>query len=75
MVITDLKLKQKAVISKINVKDQLLRRRMLDMGITTGTVVMVVKIAPLGDPLDISLRGYQLCLRKSELEQIECEVI
>lgn len=75
MVITDLKLKQKAVISKVNVKDQLLRRRMLDMGITTGTVVMVVKIAPLGDPLDISLRGYQLCLRKSELEQIECEVI
>lgn len=75
MVITNLKLKQKAVISKINVKDQLLRRRMLDMGITTGTVVMVVKIAPLGDPLDISLRGYQLCLRKSELEQIECEVI
>ena len=51
-----------------------LRRRLLDMGLTPQTQVMVRKIAPMGDPMEIYLRGYELTLRKSEAENIEIEV-
>lgn len=51
-----------------------LRRRLLDMGLTPQTQVMVRKIAPMGDPIEIYLRGYELTLRKSEAENIEIEV-
>ena len=52
-----------------------LRRRLLDMGITTGVEVKIKKIAPLGDPVDIELRGYELCIRKKDLAEIDIEVI
>lgn len=48
-----------------------LKRRMLDMGVTKDAEVLVKKVAPLGDPVCIELRGYELCLRKSDLENIE----
>ena len=48
-----------------------LKQRLLDMGITPNTQIALVKKAPLGDPLEISLRGYTLTLRGSEAEQIE----
>lgn len=47
-----------------------IRRRLFDMGITPGTKIFVRKVAPLGDPLEISLRGYELSLRKGEAESI-----
>lgn len=47
-----------------------LRQRILDMGLTRGTKVQVLKLAPLGDPMEISVRGYELSLRKAEAEQI-----
>mgnify|MGYP006074176501 FL=1 len=55
-----------------------LRRRIVDMGITPGTLLTLQKIAPLGDPLEIRVRGYELSIRKSEakeifLEQVEME--
>ena len=46
------------------------KRRIMDMGLTKGTEVYVRKVAPLGDPLEISLRGYELTLRKSEAQMI-----
>ena len=46
------------------------KRRLVDMGLTPGTVVKVTKIAPLGDPLEVSLRGYELSLRKDDAAQI-----
>ena len=49
----------------------LIRRRLFDMGITPGTQIRVRKVAPLGDPVEITLRGYELSLRKSEAELIE----
>lgn len=49
------------------------RRRIMDMGITKGTEVTVRKVAPLGDPLDITVRGYQLSIRKADAEKIEIE--
>ncbi|MFI3244364.1 MAG: ferrous iron transport protein A [Akkermansia sp.] len=47
-----------------------LRQRILDMGLTRGAKVQVLKLAPLGDPMEISVRGYELSLRKAEAEQI-----
>jgi len=46
------------------------RRRLMDMGITRGTSVYLRKVAPLGDPIEVKVRGYELSLRKSEAESI-----
>lgn len=48
-----------------------LKRRIMDMGITKGTSFAVRKVAPLGDPMEITLRGYELTIRKNEAAQIE----
>ena len=48
-----------------------LKRRILDMGITKGVEIFVRKVAPLGDPLEVTVRGYELSLRKSDAEMIE----
>ncbi|MBP1588528.1 MAG: ferrous iron transport protein A [Clostridia bacterium] len=48
-----------------------IRRRIMDMGITKGTVIFVRKVAPLGDPLELNLRGYELSLRKADAEMVE----
>lgn len=48
-----------------------LRRRIMDMGITKGTDVYVRKVAPLGDPVEVTVRGYELSIRKNEAENIE----
>ena len=48
-----------------------LKRRIMDMGITKGTDIYVRKLAPLGDPMQISLRGYELSLRKADAQTIE----
>ncbi|MCI6830793.1 MAG: ferrous iron transport protein A [Clostridiales bacterium] len=48
-----------------------LRRRMMDMGITKGTEVTIRKVAPLGDPIEVTVRGYELSIRRSEAERIE----
>lgn len=49
------------------------KRRIMDMGITKGTDIFVVKVAPLGDPIELKVRGYDLSIRKSEAELIEVE--
>lgn len=48
-----------------------LRSRLLDMGLTPGTMISVRKVAPLGDPLELTLRGYELTLRKQDAARIE----
>jgi len=48
-----------------------LKRRIMDMGLTKGTEVLVRKIAPLGDPMELSVRGYELSIRKDEAAKIE----
>ncbi|WP_296955577.1 FeoA family protein [uncultured Dialister sp.] len=50
-----------------------LRRRVMDMGITKGVDIYVRKVAPLGDPLELTIRGYELSIRKNEAEAIEVE--
>ena len=48
-----------------------LKQRFMDMGITKGTEVKVIKIAPLGDPIEIEIRGYNLSVRKEDADKIE----
>ena len=48
-----------------------LKRRIMDMGITKGTEIYVRKVAPLGDPVEVNVRGYELSIRKSEAENIQ----
>lgn len=50
-----------------------LKRRIMDMGITKGVCIKVNKLAPLGDPMELTVRGYELSLRKSDAELIEVE--
>ena len=49
------------------------KRRIMDMGITKGTEIKVRKVAPLGDPVEINVRGYELSLRKNDAENIEVD--
>lgn len=49
------------------------RRRIMDMGITKGTKVYVRKVAPLGDPVEVTVRGYELSLRKEDAQMIEVQ--
>lgn len=70
-------LKEVAVGSTAKVKKIIgagpLRRRIMDMGITKGVDVYVRKVAPLGDPVELTVRGYELSIRKDEAEAIEVE--
>ena len=50
-----------------------IKRRIMDMGITRGTEVYIRKVAPLGDPMEVTVRGYELSLRKADTEMIEVE--
>ncbi|MDR2846030.1 MAG: ferrous iron transport protein A [Candidatus Methanoplasma sp.] len=68
----DVKKGEKAKVVKINGEGQI-RKRIMDMGITKGCEIEVVKVAPLGDPVEITLRGYDLSIRKADAESIEVE--
>jgi len=50
-----------------------IRRRIMDMGLTRGVEVYIRKVAPLGDPIEINVRGYELSIRKADAEMIEIE--
>lgn len=73
--LSELKIGQKAVVEKINIADKAIKRHLLDMGITRGAKIEIKKIAPMGDPIDIELRGYELAIRKADLKAIEAEVV
>lgn len=73
--LSELKIGQTAVVKSINITNKNVKRHLLDMGLTKGTKVSIKKIAPMGDPIDILLRGYELAIRKADLKQIEVEVI
>ena len=70
MTINDIKIGDTAVITKVNVSNPL-RLRLLDMGLIPKTEIRVEKIAPLGDPIQIKLRGYDLTIRKEDAEKIQ----
>lgn len=68
----DIKIGDTGRVAKIR-GEGALRRRIMDMGITQGTEVYVRKVAPLGDPLEVTVRGYELTIRKEDARCIEME--
>ncbi|WP_026505020.1 FeoA family protein [Butyrivibrio sp. NC3005] len=60
-------------VKKLSSTDAMLKRRVMDMGITKGSSIFVRKVAPLGDPVEITIRGYELSLRKEDAEIVEVE--
>ena len=75
MNLSELKVGQTAKVIKLNEENKAIRRHLLDMGLTRGVEITIKKIAPMGDPIDIQLRDYELCIRKEDLKKIEVEVI
>lgn len=73
--LSDLKVGQTARVLKLHEKNRATRRHLLDMGVTRGVKITIKKIAPMGDPIDIKLRDYELCIRKEDLKKIEVEVL
>lgn len=70
MFLKDAEVGSKVIVKKIN-GEGALKRRIMDMGITKGVELFVKKVAPLGDPIEISLRGYELTIRKEDAAIIE----
>ena len=68
----DVKVGQTAKVIKLH-GEGAVRRRIMDMGITKGVEIFVLKVAPLGDPMELAVRGYELSLRKADAEIIEVE--
>jgi ferrous iron transport protein A len=70
--LSDLKPRERGRVAKIGGGD--LKRKLIDMGVLPGSEVAILRVAPLGDPIEIKIRGYNLSLRKKEAEQIQVEV-
>ena len=68
----DLKVGDSAVVVKLH-GEGALKRRIMDMGLTKGTELYVRKVAPLGDPMELTVRGYELSVRKGDAELIEVQ--
>ena len=66
----EVKVGDTAVVARLH-GEGAVRRRIMDMGITKGTQIFVRKVAPLGDPIEVNIRGYELSLRKADAEMIE----
>ena len=75
MKLSSLKVGQEAKIVSLEVTNKEIRRHLLDMGLTRGVIVKIKKVAPMGDPIDLELRGYELCVGKADLDKIEVEVV
>lgn len=73
--LSDLQKGQICIVKGLHNHNPAIKRRLLDMGITTGVEVSIKKIAPLGDPVSILLRGYELCIRKADMAEIDIEVV
>ena len=65
---------EKGIVKKITT-DGKIKRRLYDMGVTPGVQIIVKKLAPLGDPIEVTIRGYELTVRKSEAECVLMEEI
>ena len=72
-VLKDLKPGEEGVVKRVS-GNGAVRRRLFDMGVTPGAPVKMRKVAPLGDPMEVTLRGYELTLRKNEAENVLVEM-
>lgn len=64
---------EKGVVKKVKAEGKI-KRRLYDMGVTPGVEIYVKKLAPMGDPIEVTIRGYELTLRKSEAQEVLMEV-
>lgn len=74
MTLNQLKIKQCGIIEKIQSTGET-RRRMMEMGVIRGAHIQLTAIAPLGDPVEVEIKGYKLSLRKQEAEQITVKAV
>jgi len=74
MFLSSLKLNQPAKVKKITATDSVLTKKLLSMGVLKGETVVVTKKSVLGDPIEVTIRGYNLSLRKDEASQVLVEV-
>ena len=72
MTLREVKKGQTVVVQKLN-GEGAVKRRIMDMGITKGVEIYVRKVAPLGDPVEVTVRGYELSVRKADAEMVEVE--
>ena len=72
MTLKEAKIGSTVTVKKIN-GEGALKRRIMDMGITKGVEVYIRKVAPLGDPIEVTVRGYELSLRKADAASIDVE--
>ena len=72
MTLREAKIGQTVIVKKLS-GEGAVKRRIMDMGITKGTEVYVRKVAPLGDPIEVTVRNYELSIRKADAEMIEVE--
>lgn len=70
--LNDVKIGKSATVKKIH-SEGALKRRIMDMGITKGVEICIRKVAPFGDPIEVTVRGYQLSIRKADAEMIEID--
>lgn len=71
--LSEMKVGEKGIVKFVGGEARI-KRRLYDMGVTTGAEVLLRKLAPLGDPIEVTIRGYELTLRKNEAYGIEMEV-
>ena len=74
MTLRDVKVDQTVSVVKLH-GEGATKRRIMDMGITKGTSIYVRKVAPLGDPVEVTVRGYELSLRKADAEMIKATIL
>ena len=72
MTLRETKTGQTVKVTKLN-GEGAVKRRIMDMGITKGTEIFVRKVAPLGDPVEVTVRGYELSVRKADAEMVEVQ--
>lgn len=71
--LSEFKVSEKGIITQVDGEGKI-RRRLFDMGVTPGAEVVLKKKAPLGDPIEVTIRGYELSLRKTEADNVILEV-
>ncbi len=74
MTLNDVKVGEACTVAHLNDSGEI-RRRIMDMGITKGQEIFVRKVAPLGDPMEVNIRNYELSVRKADCENIEVELL
>jgi ferrous iron transport protein A len=72
MTLNDIEVGGSCTVERLNDTGEI-RRRIMDMGLTKGATVSVRKVAPLGDPMELTVRGYELSLRKADAEMVEVD--